>query len=699
MEHANSKGWASSIGFSLNWLTGNQGGAWFNMPQWAQPQELLKKGCFELCFSNVTDKNFKLAAKDDLLKNKQATSIDKRDGFSILPIENGRSFQPTDPIERNTSASVTTRRNADDINRIGYLLSVKKYEKLDVAPSQDTQPVPVPFIRYNDANYLKDRNLWDYKFNLLPYQAKGDLIANRTYLFTAEPGKEANAVQRNTFFLYQDLEDRLCGSPSTRVELFKKDWLAALAGMKKEALDKLYASKDGGDNLLNRLFTRGLLPDRLELASIRKSLQEAKSDQYHSHFPIWNSAGKLHTPWESAQFLGQLLAPVPNADEDTPSSNLARFIFGRFCKLLYAATVGPDSDWSVEARYWNEPIDTPTLVKFYYYLPPALRQRMDVYPGLTTDHWKDVVKKAHKAVYDEMKTETIKPRFLPDGPDAQFIDNDTGYHKLGSHPQGLYIIYVSDADWVRMQGKPKKIRPVALPYPQAKWTPSDTIKYGALVALQPTVQGGDIWTLVTNDKVRAAKAWGRGGGQNAVMGGASAKEVAKDMLKVDVPDFEWLHRCAFSYGGLKGKDTDPDSAQVPDNLVLGTYEANTTMMRYERYIKRLARRDNVTNGGVFLRTSLKYGNHQPDFFWKAPILRYKWALAKNGTEPATHYRVVDIDLFGRAYPTLFEVRMDKAADDLVYNDASSTGGNLYKAIYESGSNGTGLDADEDIPNI
>ncbi len=38
---------------------------------------------------------------------------------------------------------------------------------------------------------------------------------------------------------------------------------------------------------------------------------------------------------------------------------------------------------------------------------------------------------------------------------------------------------------------------------------------------------------------------------------------------------EWLHRSAYSFGG-GGK---PDSAQVPENLVFGTFETNTEMIR------------------------------------------------------------------------------------------------------------------------
>lgn len=50
---------------------------------------------------------------------------------------------------------------------------------------------------------------------------------------------------------------------------------------------------------------------------------------------------------------------------------------------------------------------------------------------------------------------------------------------------------------------------------------------------------------------------------------------------------QWLHRSAWSYGGLDSgpNDEDPDhlgpsSSQLLANLVIGTYETNTAMLRY-----------------------------------------------------------------------------------------------------------------------
>ncbi|KAF5964578.1 hypothetical protein FBULB1_12705 [Fusarium bulbicola] len=45
---------------------------------------------------------------------------------------------------------------------------------------------------------------------------------------------------------------------------------------------------------------------------------------------------------------------------------------------------------------------------------------------------------------------------------------------------------------------------------------------------------------------------------------------------------EWLHRCAFSWGGLGDTRTPFKTSQVPDNIIFGSSETNSLMTRYEK---------------------------------------------------------------------------------------------------------------------
>jgi hypothetical protein len=44
---------------------------------------------------------------------------------------------------------------------------------------------------------------------------------------------------------------------------------------------------------------------------------------------------------------------------------------------------------------------------------------------------------------------------------------------------------------------------------------------------------------------------------------------------------QWLHKSAFSWGGLQDSGADVwDTSQVPENLLFGTSETNSVMIRY-----------------------------------------------------------------------------------------------------------------------
>ncbi|KAG8775918.1 hypothetical protein FRC12_001190 [Ceratobasidium sp. 428] len=86
--------------------------------------------------------------------------------------------------------------------------------------------------------------------------------------------------------------------------------------------------------------------------------------------------------------------------------------------------------------------------------------------------------------------------------------------------------------------------------------------------------------------ISSAKTFGIRIDANKIMGSKSANQLGKEWWKSgDVPKVvaEWLHRSAYSLGPLNGNS----DFQSPDNIVFGTFEANSDMTRAETSIRTL----------------------------------------------------------------------------------------------------------------
>ncbi|KAG5651475.1 hypothetical protein H0H81_008506 [Sphagnurus paluster] len=110
------------------------------------------------------------------------------------------------------------------------------------------------------------------------------------------------------------------------------------------------------------------------------------------------------------------------------------------------------------------------------------------------------------------------------------------------------------------------------------------------------------WTTITQinaEKLRKIKNVKRNPSQKKAMLGKSATEIARIFgwyaggfpAPIQAHRAEWLHRSAFSFGGLGGAEIHADklssSSQVPKNFIFGSVEANTLMLRPEMSIKRM----------------------------------------------------------------------------------------------------------------
>ncbi|KAF5625565.1 hypothetical protein F25303_11297 [Fusarium sp. NRRL 25303] len=135
---------------------------------------------------------------------------------------------------------------------------------------------------------------------------------------------------------------------------------------------------------------------------------------------------------------------------------------------------------------------------------------------------------------------------------------------------------------------------------------------------------------------------------------------------------EWLHRSAFSYGGLI--QGEPNSSQVANNLVLGTPDTNTVMMRYEAFVKRLAFHANDQHGcTVVVETHIEYpalegwnenwiGANQ--YTWLAPDLFYRY---QNGDNQPRVFVDRHLYPFNRESSMLFQALLDKSLEHKCWN--------------------------------
>jgi len=128
--------------------------------------------------------------------------------------------------------------------------------------------------------------------------------------------------------------------------------------------------------------------------------------------------------------------------------------------------------------------------------------------------------------------------------------------------------------------------------------------------------------------------------------------------------FEWLHRSAYSYGGLKSGG--PDSSQTYQNLVFGTFEANTFMIRTEDYLKRLARRKEKVAVTTTLLRQKSWADQQKTLSWLVPSLNYAWEFNLDANTIVQGRR--KFELTSQRIPTRVEVELDAEVEKEWYRE-------------------------------
>ncbi|KZS92229.1 hypothetical protein SISNIDRAFT_467076 [Sistotremastrum niveocremeum HHB9708] len=446
-------------------------------------------------------------------------------------------------------------------------------------------------------------------------------------------------------------------------------------------------------------------------------------------FPIWDADGTYLKDFGALKW-SYFILPQDLADPNTAGQQLIRY-----CELAQAACFIPAETGGMPWRYWNKAADTMPKTSTKQDIAPTAPIAVDpvtlyfeCFEHLIFNGWKDR--------FDEcVKTAIKKSRFNPgfqalESTDA-FFDDKT-LVKIGVHPLGLFETYVTRTDMTAMlaMNDKKPIQMDDVPFPlepavaKALKQPSKVTSTHAKIKKpeaaesipQPDANAieqedeeedppgeNDTVTEISTNKLAAARNRERKPGQDDVMG-LSAFQVSENLWTKNEReaigiegggDVEWLHRSAFSFGRLKHGQTG--TPQTPRNLVWGTGQVNTAMIRAESFIKRVARR---TNSTVTLTTSLTYTEAPVDttwmrpYPWMAPVLTYKFSgkgekLADPGanskeTAIFDFNNIVEFMPFERLMPNYLEYFLDTEVEKLIFPWEVTKEQAALEAFIESG---------------
>ncbi|CAE6452492.1 unnamed protein product [Rhizoctonia solani] len=357
---------------------------------------------------------------------------------------------------------------------------------------------------------------------------------------------------------------------------------------------------------------------------------------------------------------------------------------------------------------------------------------------------------SHTSLSTELRTINVKYKSKQE---KKGLGND--YMRLGKHPLGLYSLFIRICDWNELFPKNydsltdedtvrKAIQHVSATSIQLKNRLQDASAANPRITSVTDQTQVSPWSTITAlsvQKLNKAGGAKRSISQKTVMYGHSASEVKRfyyasfDSILANYPYFplrykvatifgwshpdykqpyrmrhraEWLHRSAFSFGGLGfGTKARLENSQQAKNLIFGSVEANTCMIRPESSMKRLVRlisshlKGRKTGQSVGEITTMlqpvnlskrkkalilpikgdpkerPYGFFDPDprsglgCIWLATELIYIMELKLSvipGLENFNNLsRAVFFNPFGRAIPLKFEAKLDVLMEEAWFN--------------------------------
>ncbi|KAJ8064929.1 hypothetical protein OCU04_007233 [Sclerotinia nivalis] len=433
-------------------------------------------------------------------------------------------------------------------------------------------------------------------------------------------------------------------------------------------------------------------------------------DEYNKQLPpftVWSADGQLGN---IRNFDGMYQERWRGAGKNQVNNRI-REGFANIMKVAHSAQCQPKRLYNVLARFWD-PKFTATArtqidtVKLYLVIPSRFINRV------TNDYSEQNAIKLVKTKIEKMFADSklnFKPqmsnidvRFCSSANFLQQFPSDT-YKIVGQHPIMLYTLVTSIADFEILNNASitKIYREPLQPITEdpAELTAIFKGIVGELYTLRNPVgpngersnaikfEGGvGTITTVSNASAEAAVGIKREITQNQVMANLGANAIMSRLFKNDPNDkrklrAEWLHRSARSFGGRDNADVPGQLAntQAVENLVLGTVETNTTMLRHEMFIKRYVSNAKVTSSDQ--TTSLKVTTRlhhasSPNSrigggltsLWFGHHLVYKFRATRK--EQAQIIKCKVFRPFDRRVPLRLEGELDIMMEELMYGWSS-----------------------------
>ncbi|KAF5534340.1 hypothetical protein FMEXI_11335 [Fusarium mexicanum] len=432
--------------------------------------------------------------------------------------------------------------------------------------------------------------------------------------------------------------------------------------------------------------------------------------------------GKLYTPGGGAPhidevYISQLVInyfsgvnlmdpdhPIPEFYHLFPSNAPDRKCFwvrnerGRPFQLTVEKEYGLINDaWA--ARYKKAARSIESAGGWNRCINPAIQLFIVPCPGVEIDFIRHCINAA------KVKRTTRQDVTLISSEKLDEMTNEVALHWLGRSPMRHYETWIFEEDWNSYNAaypqRPMPLSPVAIANADNKLAgqKQHAEAKDAIESINACTERDEdashetatIWkktdTNYVRIKISAAKMKAAKGRRDDVLTqyevmGSSANEIAvilgwKDTGSIvprsgkwpspGVWPAEWLHRAAFSWGGLTG---DYRTSQVPENLIFGTSECNSLMTRYEKYFQDYVRRCACTKKHYTFKLDTEIHRHPyanselPD--WLCYVMSYHFDVIEDNKVVATYS--VDFHPFRRGFFTWFEQDLDTAILDCEFGE-------------------------------